>query len=233
MESLSTGSASDGRPGAGLGDAKVFFLDSPEASVIDVVGGGGAYQVKVRCSTDFSCTSVAGARINVPVYSGEGGDSFFGSLVSPPDPDVGVLYDSGTGETTLNWWNPGDQAVDLYRGVINNGTKGTLAPPFYILDNSSAGATCFQQDVTGTAASTGSNFTTGAMTLVTDPNPALGEATYYIASGNQPGGLTVDALGCANPAGLNLAFPPPFFGCPAPGDPNLIVRQTDSGNLCP
>jgi hypothetical protein len=212
---------------------KTFYLDAPEANVVETTAGAGSYGAKVRCSTDFSCTSVVGGQLNVPVYSGEGGDSFFGELTSPPDPSVGIQYNPGTGETTLNWWNPGNRAVDVYRGTIDNGTKGTLATPFYVLDNTAAGASCYLQDVAGAPTSTGSNYTSGPLNQAADPNPALGEAIYYIASGNQPGGTTVDALGCANPAGLSLAFPPPFFGCPGPGDPNRIVRQADTGNLCP
>jgi hypothetical protein len=141
-----------------------------------------------------------------------------------------VQYNRLTGETTLRWWNPGNQTSDLYKGTIDNGTKGTLATPFYILDNTTAGAACVAANISGTPASTGSNYTTGA---ISDPNPGLGLVHYYLVSGNQPGGGTVDALGCANPSGLKLNFPPPFFGCPGPGDPNRIVRQPAPGNLCP
>jgi hypothetical protein len=213
---------------------KTFYLDAPEADVIEESVGGGAYQALVRCSTDFSCTSAVGAHIDVPVYSGEGGDSFFGELASPPNPSVGVQYNRLLGETTLKWWNPGNAASDVYRGIIDNGTKGTLAAPFYILNNSSTPAACLTpsgSNVVGTATTAGSNFTLGPMGLATDPNPPLGSAVYYLSTGNTRGGQNVNALGCANPSGLTLNLPPPFFGCPGPGDPNRIVRQPTS--LCP
>ena len=211
---------------------KTFYLDAPEANVIENVASGGAYQAKVRCSTDFSCTSIVGGHIDVPVYSGEGGDSFFGTLASPPNPNLGVQYNRTTGMTTLNWWNPGNQTGDLYKGTINTGAnKGTLAAPFWILSNTTVPAACLSANVAGTAASTGSNYTTGP---IADPNPGLGLVHYYLVSGNQKGGQTVEALGCANPSGLKLNFPPPFFGCPGPGDANRIVRQVAApGNLCP
>ena len=101
----------------------------------------------------------------------------------------------------------------------------------------SAGAAPFPGDAFCNVATTpttmgGSNGTTGAMDQAVDPDPAAGEITYYIVSRNQPGGASVDALGCANPAGLSLSLPAPFFGCPPPGDPDRLVRRT-AGALCP
>jgi hypothetical protein len=233
--------------------AATSYLDAPEASA--------SYTVLARCSADFACTSVVGATIDVAVYSGEGGDSFFGSRASPPDPSQGVLYDPATGETTLNWWSPGNDAVDLYRGSIASGSgRGTLVAPFYELDTTPDPAACLLTNVPGTPASIGSNGTSGSMDQTADPDPPVGEATYYLLSRNAPGGGSVNGLGCAAPGvcadapatlcsadvdcgtgaclthtGVALPGGPLTgpLGCPPPGDAARVVRRVDTANLCP
>jgi hypothetical protein len=230
-----------------------FYLDFPEASA--------RYAAVARCGTDFSCQSVTGATLDLAVYSGEGGDSFFGSRASPPDPTQGVLYDPAAGETTLNWWSPGNGAVDLYRGSIASGSgRGTLVAPFYELDTTPDPAACLLTNVPGTPASIGSNGTSGSMDQTADPDPPVGEAIYYLLSRNAPGGGSVNGLGCAAPGvcadapatacatdadcgtgvclshtGVTLPggpLPGPL-GCPTPGDPTRVVRRVQTGDLCP
>jgi len=66
---------------------KSFYLDAPESNT--------SYSVRARCSTDFTCTSVVGASIEAGVYSGDGGDTFFGERNSPPSMVRGVEYFRG------------------------------------------------------------------------------------------------------------------------------------------
>jgi hypothetical protein len=190
---------------------KTYFQDAPEGNVIATAGGGG-YQAKVRCSTDFGCTSSAGGTISVPVFGGDGGEAFIGILTNPFDPTDGVVYDRLTQETTLSWWTPGNAASDLYRGtIITGGSKGTLiSPQEWRLDNDIDTAACFVTNSPGTPVGggmNGKNFTTGAMSQGVDPDPPLGQATYYLAVGNVRSDLgSMDALGCANPAGENFSW---------------------------
>jgi hypothetical protein len=233
--------------------AKLFYLDAPEASA--------QYTVMARCSADPACMSAVGATLDLAVYSGEGGDAFFGLRTSPPDPSQGVQYDPATQTTTLNWWSPGDDAVDLYRGGIASGSaRGTLSPPFYDLDTAPDPAACLFPDVAGTPATIGSNGTSGALDQVQDPDPPLGLVTYYLLSRNAPGGGSVNGLGCAAPGvcgdalstvcavdadcpseaclthtGVALPGGPLTgpLGCPPPGDPTRIVRKVDATDICP
>jgi hypothetical protein len=172
-----------------------------------------------------------------------------------------VLYDPATGETTLNWWSPGNDAVDLYRGSIASGSgRGTLVAPFYELDTTPDPAACLLTNVPGTPASIGSNGTSGSMDQTADPDPPVGEATYYLLSRNAPGGGSVNGLGCAAPGvcadapatlcsadvdcgtgaclthtGVALPGGPLTgpLGCPPPGDAARVVRRVDTANLCP
>jgi hypothetical protein len=233
--------------------SKTFYLDAPEASA--------SYTALARCSIDFSCTSLQGATLDLAVYSGEGGDAFFGVRTSPPDPTQGVMYDPSTQETTLNWWVPGIDAVDLYRGRIASGSaRGTLSPPFYDLDTAPETATCLFTDVAGTPATIGSNGSSGALDQAQDPDPPLGTVTYYLLSRNAPAGGSVNGLGCAAPGvcgdalstvcavdadcpsgaclthtGVALPGGPLTgpLGCPPPGDPTRVVRRVEVGGLCP
>ena len=170
---------------------KSFFLDSPLANA--------QYIAKARCSTDFSCESVVGDTLDLAVYSGDGADSFFGARASPPDTSIGVVHDLATNSTTLNWWAPGSVDSDLYKGTLGTGfSKGSLAlPDFYLVD----AANCFLSNVSGVEAPGGQgfNYTSGALDQTADPNPAIGFASFYLASRNAPGGGSVNALGCASP----------------------------------
>jgi hypothetical protein len=71
---------------------KTFYLDSPE--------GIATYQVKARCSADFTCTSAVGASIQVQPVTGDGSDAYF---ANPPNANLGLRY---------------------YRGVCTAGTVG-------------------------------------------------------------------------------------------------------------
>ncbi|HEU4402331.1 MAG TPA: hypothetical protein VFT43_09515, partial [Candidatus Polarisedimenticolia bacterium] len=120
--------------------ARTSFQDSPEVTA--------SYKALERCSSAFACTSQTGATIEVPVYSGDGGDTVFGVKASPVSQVNGVTYFRGvctagtvgapcnvntdcgaTGtcnvtaattddSTVLRWWSPGQQAVDVYRAPI-------------------------------------------------------------------------------------------------------------------
>lgn len=153
-----------------------------------------------RCSSDHACTSQIGAEILVPVFSADGNDSFFGTRSSPPVESAGILYDRATGTTTLNWWAPGTQDVDLYRGAIGPGiSRGTLNGQFYDLDTTPGPASCLLANVIGTPTSTGRNGTSGPLDQAADPDPALGFATYYLVSRNDADDSSLNALGCVSP----------------------------------
>jgi len=157
-------------------------------------------------------------------------------------------------------------AVDLYRGTIGSGiSKGTLVTgPYWQLDTtggSGSVASCFLANVPPTTCSVGCNGTSGPLDLATDPNPALGFATYYLAALNAPApnNGSVNALGCANPgicrAGTtpgaacsansncgtggtcllapSSAFSGSFNGCVPAGDPSKVVEQAVTASLCP
>jgi hypothetical protein len=233
--------------------SKTFYLAAPLASA--------QYAALARCATDFTCQSVAGATLDLAVYSGEGGDAFFGLRTSPPDLSQGVRYDRATQETTLYWWSPGDQAVDVYRGTVGpGGGRGSLSGPFYLLDTTPGPATCLLSNITGVPTTIGSNGSSGAMDQIQDTDPALGFATYYMVSRNAPGEGSVNGLGCAAPGvcsaapgtvcatdadcggsiclthtGLLLPGGPAVgpLGCPAAGDVARVVRRVDAGDLCP
>ena len=201
--------------------SKSSFLDAPETVT--------SYSARLRCSTDFSCTSVLGASIGVGVYSGAGEDAFFGERASQPSAIRGVMYFRGTcapaagpcntsadcaagsgctvtaavGDdvTVLRWWGPGDFGTDLVRGTVPAGPapKGTLQAPFWNL--SGLAASCFVSNVAGVPVpgGPGSNYTSGTLTQLADPNPAPGVVTYYDVSSNTPGGANNNTFGCANP----------------------------------
>ena len=63
---------------------KTYYLDAPEQLAL--------YSCKARCSTDFTCTSVIGATIQVNPYTGDGSDAYF---ANGSDPNVGIRYFRG------------------------------------------------------------------------------------------------------------------------------------------
>ncbi|HYV17475.1 MAG TPA: thrombospondin type 3 repeat-containing protein [Verrucomicrobiae bacterium] len=64
------------------------FLDSPERTT--------RYTAQVRCTTDLACASAAGAAIDVPVRTGDGGEAVFGAHAGGVlAPGVGVAYYRG------------------------------------------------------------------------------------------------------------------------------------------
>ena len=200
---------------------KSFYLDAPEANT--------SYSARARCSSDFTCTSLVGASIDVGPYSEADGNTFFGERNSPPNMTNGVSY---------------------FRGVCTAGSAGIGAPCNAAADCGTGGAcnvtASTADDVTrlrwwspgnfgtdvirgtvpaaapkGTLAApfwnlgglgasciasnvTGTPTTPGSnyttsLSQAADPNPALGAVTYYDVTSNQAGGTNVNAFGCANP----------------------------------
>ncbi len=91
--------------------SKEFFLDSPERQA--------TYRVLARCGSDFACTSFTGASVDVPVYSGDGGDAVLGTKSAPGslNRSLGVTRDRLAVTTTLSWFSP-LATVDVYRGSV-------------------------------------------------------------------------------------------------------------------
>ncbi len=176
------------------------LVDAPESTAL--------YVIRMRCSADPGCSSAVGGSVQVAVQSGEGGDAAFGSWASPFDPSTGVTYDRALGTTTLRWGAPGPAPFDLYRGGLASGgsARGHLAAGTWLLDLSAPATppTCIASGIAGTPAPGGIvggvNATSGALNQVADPNPPLGNLTYYFVVPSGPSGATVNAFGCANPA---------------------------------
>ncbi len=177
--------------------SKTFFQDSPEQIA--------TYSVQVRCSSDTSCTSVTGATVTVPVYSGTDGVSF-GSVHSAFDATTGVQYTAGTGATTLNLYTPTGFQVDVYRGNITslgsaNGGAIDSVPPNW---DYTANTACFKKNQNPTAGNVAV-----ALTQTDDPNPTVGTATFYVADAAPANQINTN-LGCVNPSRCRLS---PFAFC--------------------
>jgi len=71
------------------------------------------------------------------------------------------------------------------------------------------GTTCFRNNLAVVA----TNATTGALNQTADPDPAVGNATFYIANASPANALN-GALGCVNP-GRCFAGPTPNVACGA------------------
>ncbi len=232
--------------------AQAFYQDTPDRT--------STYTVKVRCSSEFACTTSTAVSLDVPVYSGDGGDAIFGVKASPVNTTNGVTYDRTARTTTLRWWTPGTAPADVYRGAIGTGvSRGSLISGFWQLNTTG----CFLTNVAGVAVpSGGNNGTSGALTQVQDADPVLGTGgtaagTWYVVVGNAGNGSSLNAMGCANPGVCSNAptvfcssdggctggatclnaslsnLPAGQSGCPANGDPRKVVRNVPSASLCP
>jgi len=173
--------------------AKFFFLDAPERRA--------SYRILMRCSSDHDCTSLAGATVDLPVYSGDGGDVTLGvkTAAGVIDASPGLLYDRAGSATTLNWSGP-LQSADVYRGAIGGSlSRGQLitgGQRFWQL----AGAGCLLSNSSGTAAPGGGwNGTSGPLGQAGDPDPAAGFATFYLVAPQRAALPSPAALGCAAP----------------------------------
>jgi subtilase family protein/thrombospondin type 3 repeat protein len=93
---------------------KSHFLDAPEANA--------QYRARARCSTDFTCTSIVGASLDVGVYSGDGGEPVFGERAVV----AGGALDRGRG-------------VQYYRGAC---TAGTVGAPCNAVSECGPGGSC-------------------------------------------------------------------------------------------
>jgi hypothetical protein len=186
---------------------------SPKPFVLDAPDGTVRYSARVRCSADHACTSLVGAARNIGVVTGDGGDVALGAWGSSFNPGSGVFYDVAAATTTLTWWTPDARPADVYRGRLGPGiTRGSYAPPFWLLDTSGASgsaAACLVNDVAGTpealppAGPGGTRGSSGPLNQVIDPNPAVGTGYYYLVAADAPGPGSTNASGCANPAVCN------------------------------
>jgi hypothetical protein len=200
---------------------KTYYLDAPESNT--------DYRARARCSTDFTCTSVAGSSLDVGVYSGDGGESVFGERNGSLDRPRGLQYDRGTctsgtvgapcnsatdcgtggacnvtattadDVTVLRFWAPGLYGGDVVRGTVPSGPAPRGTLSGSFWDIAGTGAHCFLSNLAGTPAGTGSNYTAGPLTQAADPNPAVGSIIFYTVASNSPGGGNDNAFGCANP----------------------------------
>jgi hypothetical protein len=204
--------------------------DAPESTAL--------YSVRMRCSADLGCTSAVGGSVQVAVQSGEGGDAAFGSWASPFDPSTGVTYDRAAGTTTLRWGAPGPAPFDLYRGALASGgsPRGHLAAGTWLLDLTLPATPpgCIGSGIAGTPAPGGIlggvNATSGPLNQAADPNPSLGEVTYYFVVPSGPSGATVNAFGCANPA---VCRNPGWCDKGTdPGRPCAVTADCGSGGTC-
>ncbi|HXU10651.1 MAG TPA: hypothetical protein VN898_01680, partial [Candidatus Binatia bacterium] len=173
--------------------SKTYFLDSPMAT--------STYRLLVRCGTDFACTGQTGASVDVPVYSGDGGDAILGRKTGPGviDTTAGVAYD-GAGRTTIVSWFAPLPTADLYRGTIGGG----LSPGRLTVGEERTWRLvttgCLVQNAPGQAAPGGGyNGTTVPLGQGIDPDPATGLASIYLVSSQTTSSLSVNALGCAVP----------------------------------
>jgi len=192
--------------------SKTFFQDSPE-------GQSARYTALVRCSSDTSCTSLTGASVTVPVYTGTDGDIVFGSVISVFDPTTGVQYDRATQTTTLNLESAGAAfPVDVYKGTITtpgtgNGAIG-VGPSWQ-----HAATSCFLNNLAVVA----TNVTSGGLNQAADANPALGTATFYVANAS-PAGVLNGAFGCVNPGKCS--------GGPTPNASCAVDANCGAGGTC-
>jgi hypothetical protein len=200
---------------------KSFYLDAPEANT--------SYSARARCSTDFTCTSLVGASIDVGPYSEADGNTFFGERNSPPSNVRGLTYFRGVCTAgTAGIGAPCNQATDCGTGGACNVTAAVTddvtvlrwwAPANYGTDvirgtvppaapKGTLAAPFWNLGGLGAScilsnvAGTPTSLGsnhTSTLTNAADPNPAVGAVIYYDVTSNQAGGTNVNAFGCANP----------------------------------
>jgi hypothetical protein len=148
--------------------AKSYFQDAPETD--------STYNVQVRCSSDFTCTSLTGANASVKVNPGDGSEIA-----------LSVSHDRATGTTTLSWPSRPQIAplagYDAFRGTqADDGSASTANTP----DSALASLTSLSCDLAqvlplGTTLSVTTTATVPANTahyyLVGHSNPTAGSRT--------------------------------------------------------
>jgi Thrombospondin type 3 repeat len=154
--------------------SKAYFEDSPLTDA--------SYTAKVRCSSDFTCTSQIGASMSLAVYTGDGQDLTL--TLQRPTP---------ASTTTLSWIarpQPASMAgYDLFRGTVPppDTGLGTLAPFACHIAQGAIGST----------------ISTPAMV---DPAvPAPGTAFYYLAGHRSLTAGAKTALGRASSGSVRIA----------------------------
>ncbi len=158
------------------------------------------YSVRVRCSSDTSCTSLTPKTIKLAIDAGANaesdGDIVFGTQTSLYDQNAGVLYDRAARTTTLNLMSPGGVGpVDVYRGTITSmGVGNGFVAPGPPSGWQHVATSCLRNNL----AVVTTNATTGALSQADDKDPAVGTATFY-STNAAPAGALNGALGCVNP----------------------------------
>jgi len=172
---------------------KASFLDTPTEY-------SPTYSVRVRCSSDTSCTSLTPKTIKLAIYAGANaesdGDIVFGTQANSYDRNAGVLYDRAARTTTLNLVSPaGFGPVDVYKGTITSmGLGNGFVAPGPPSGWQHVATTCFRNNLSVVA----TNATTGALNQIDDQDPTHGAATFYVANAATAGDVN-GALGCVNP----------------------------------
>jgi len=147
-----------------------FLQDAPESDA--------TYTVRVRCSTDFDCTSAQGATVTVRVYRGDGADIL-----------LSTEYVDQSGVTRLIWpARPQAEPMsgyDVYRGTMSD--DGDTETPA-LSDPGLATLTPLECDVP--------NGTPGTEIAVSTPEtPATGGIHYYLVGHSSPVTGSRSALG--------------------------------------
>jgi hypothetical protein len=118
-------------------NGKTFFQDAPETDT--------RYDVQVRCSSDFSCTSTTGATTTVRVYPGDGSDIRLSLTKLTPASAATLNWDARpqpapmTGYDTFRATQPPGPPVGLgaFGAFSCNVSQGTIGgPPVTVADAS-------------------------------------------------------------------------------------------------
>jgi hypothetical protein len=139
------------------------------------------------CTGDAQCANVAGACSGVTSGVNSCGTGGVCTVTAATTDDF-----TRTSVVT----NAGNNLTDLYKGSVSS-NKGSRSGQFWVLGGT-GGAAFLAHLPFVTNATPGKQFAAN-FNQTTDPNPAVGGASYYLGVGHTPGGNPVNALGCANP----------------------------------
>jgi thrombospondin type 3 repeat protein len=177
-------------------NGKPSFKDTPETY-------SPAYSVLVRCSSDTSCTSVTPASLRLIVYDAGASTTGTGALAAAATPvSLNVTYNrTATPPTTTLTPTGGGPEYDIYRGTITTPGAGLTAQPHGSFGGTKKQKTWQHQATTCFLNNTLSPVTVSSSTLIPDPDPALGTATFYLANDAKTGKEDEydPSLACVNP----------------------------------